>query len=84
MNNKTKLGAVVSQVAGFQIRIILDVNGNPKGLFGIYAGKHLYKDFCSKETAEREAAKLTDNRPSHYPHRKAFEAWKNAGYKHNE
>jgi len=39
-NKKKQLGAVVDQVYGYRVRMMLDTKGKHDGSFGVFAGKN--------------------------------------------
>lgn len=76
MIHKVKLGAILDQVGGLQIRMVLDTNQKHTGEFGIYAGKKLYLKDKDKAQLFTTARKSQSNSPSHHPFRTAFLKWR--------
>ena len=65
-----KPGKVLYQIGGLRVRL------TPKGEFGIYTGKKLYKAYLLYESAVKDAIKIHERKPTYHSIWKAFDQWK--------
>ncbi len=63
-------GKPLAQVSGFKIR------KTPKGEFGIYTGKYLFKAYLLFETALKVAQRLVARKPTYYSLWHEYDLWK--------